>query len=83
MQIEGLIGCLKPVEHLTFLGVEIMDITTDRFLKPSEVCAMLRIGRTTLWSLRKSGKFPASIKIGNAERFTVADIEKLIVPKKS
>jgi predicted DNA-binding transcriptional regulator AlpA len=60
-----------------------MDITKEKFLKPSEVCAMLRIGRTTLWSLRKSGKFPASIKIGNAERFTVADIEKLIVPKKS
>ena len=60
-----------------------MDITKDRFLKPSEVCAMLRIGRTTLWSLRKSGKFPASVKIGNAERFTISDIEKLIVPKKS
>lgn len=74
-------GC---VEHLIFylFGVEIMDITTDRFLKPSEVCALLRIGRTTLWSLRKSGKFPASIKIGNSERFTVADIEKLIIPTK-
>lgn len=59
-----------------------MDIFTDRFLKPSEVCKLLRIGRTTLWTLRKSGKFPAGIKIGNSERFTVADIEKLITPAK-
>ena len=73
----------RTLDLFTFLGVEIMDITTDRFLKPSEVCAMLRIGRTTLWTLRKSGKFPASIKIGNSERFTISDIEKLIVPKKS
>ena len=59
-----------------------MDITTDRFLKPSEVCAILRIGRSTLWSLRKSGKFPASIKIGNSERFTLGDVATMIEPKK-
>jgi predicted DNA-binding transcriptional regulator AlpA len=59
-----------------------MDITQERFLKPSEVCAMLRISRSTLWNLRKSGAFPASVKIGNSERFTIADIEKMIEPKK-
>jgi hypothetical protein len=33
--------------------------------------------------LRKSGAFTPSIKLGKSERFTMADIEKLItVPKK-
>lgn len=59
-----------------------MDITQERFLKPSEVCAMLRISRSTLWNLRKSGAFPASIKIGNSERFTLGDVAKMIEPKK-
>jgi len=58
-----------------------MDITQERFLKPSEVCALLRISRGTLWNLRKSGQFPASIRVGNSDRFTVADIEKMIAPK--
>ncbi len=59
-----------------------MDITQERFLKPSEVCAMLRISRSTLWNLRKSGAFPATVKIGKSERFTVADIERLLSNQK-
>ncbi|PHX63582.1 MAG: hypothetical protein CK551_05305 [Planctomycetaceae bacterium] len=30
---------------------------------------MLRISRSTLWSLRKSVDFPASINLGKSERF--------------
>ena len=59
-----------------------MDISQERYLKPSEVCRLLRISRSKLWSLRKSGEFTPSIKLGKSERFTMADIEKLItVPK--
>lgn len=61
-----------------------MDFNKEQYLKPSEVCALLRISRSKLWSLRKSGVFTPSIKLGKSERFTLADIEKLItVPKKS
>lgn len=59
-----------------------MDISQQRFLKPSEICAMLRISRTTFWNLRKSGKFPASIRIGESDRFTLADVEALVSVKK-
>jgi predicted DNA-binding transcriptional regulator AlpA len=55
-----------------------MDITQEKYLKPGEVCKLLRIARSTLWSLRKSGAFTPSIKIGKSERYTMADIEKLI-----
>ena len=58
-----------------------MDISKERFLKPSEVCALLRISRSTLWSLRKTGDFPASFKIGKSERFAYADIEKIVSRK--
>lgn len=60
-----------------------MDITKEKFLKPGEVCRLLRISRQTFHNLRKAGKFPASIKIGNSERFTLADIERLTRVKKS
>lgn len=59
-----------------------MDISQERFLKPGEVCAMLRISRSTLWSLRKSGDFPASFRIGKSERFAFADIEKIVSANK-
>lgn len=60
-----------------------MDISKEKFLKPSEVCRLLRISRGTFHNLRRAGKFPASIKIGNSERFTLADIELLTGFKKS
>lgn len=59
-----------------------MDNSEERFLKPAEVCAVLRISRSTLWNLRKSGKFPASYMIGKSERFSLADIERLLSNQK-
>ena len=55
----------------------------EEFLKPGEVCKLLRISRQTFHNLRKAGKFPPSIRIGKSERFTLADIERNIQVKKS
>ncbi len=35
-----------------------------QLLKAKEVCRTFRIGRTTLWSMCKSGEFPRPIKTG-------------------
>jgi len=46
-------------------------------LTPREVCAALRIGRTTLWKLRRRGLLK-TIYIGRSPRFRREDVEALV-----
>lgn len=46
-------------------------------LTPAEVCALLRIGRTTLWALRKRGLL-RTIYVGRSPRFRREDVEALV-----
>lgn len=46
-----------------------------QLLKTGEVAAMLGVGRTTLWRLRKSG-FPAPIRLGHSQnRYRLCDVQ--------
>lgn len=55
-----------------------MPETTDRatLLTEREVIERLRIGRTTLWRLRRDGKLP-SVNIGRAVRYRLTDVIEL------
>ena len=46
-------------------------------LTPREVCSLLRIGRTTLWELRRRGLLRA-IYVGRSPRFRREDVETLV-----
>ncbi|ACY46970.1 helix-turn-helix domain-containing protein [Rhodothermus marinus] len=46
-------------------------------LTPREVCALLRIGRTTLWELRRRGLLRA-VYVGRSPRFRREDVEQLV-----
>lgn len=46
-------------------------------LTPAEVCGLLRIGRTTLWALRKRGLL-RTIYVGRSPRFRREDVEALV-----
>ncbi|WP_054686261.1 helix-turn-helix domain-containing protein [Rhodothermus marinus] len=46
-------------------------------LTPREVCALLRIGRTTLWELRRKGLLQ-TIYVGRSPRFRREDVEELV-----
>jgi len=46
-------------------------------LTPREVCALLRIGRTTLWELRRSGLLK-TVYVGRSPRFRREDVEELV-----
>jgi excisionase family DNA binding protein len=42
-----------------------------------EVCEMLRLSRTTVWELTRSGELP-SLRIGSARRYRLADVEAFL-----
>jgi excisionase family DNA binding protein len=47
-----------------------------RLLTASELADDLRIGRTTLWRLRKQQDFPAPMRVGNTLRWDAREVEK-------
>jgi excisionase family DNA binding protein len=49
---------------------------TALLLTERDVIERLRIGRTTLWRLRRDGKLP-SINIGRAVRYRAEDVRRL------
>jgi|LakMenEpi03Aug12_release.lakeMendotaPanAssembly.Ray.scaffolds.fasta_scaffold102408_8 predicted DNA-binding transcriptional regulator AlpA len=59
-----------------------MDILNDRFLKPSEVCKLLKISRATLWNWQKSGVLPPAFAIGSTCRYSEKDINQMIFRSK-
>ena len=50
----------------------------DRYLTPKEVVAMLKISKTTLHFLCKSGNFPPGIKIGHARRWSLTELQNFL-----
>ncbi len=46
-------------------------------LTPREVCTLLRVGRTTLWELRRKGLLKA-VYVGRSPRFRREDVEALV-----
>ena len=46
-------------------------------LKEEQVCRRLKIGRTTLWQLRRRGELPA-VHIGRAVRYRASDVRAFI-----
>jgi len=49
----------------------------ETILKTKDICARLRISRTTLWRLRQSGKFPQPTRVGgtNLQGWRESDFE--------
>ena len=52
-----------------------MDTHPQTLLSVAQVCARLGCSRTTLWSLRRSGRFPSGIQIGAQLRWRVATVD--------
>ena len=50
-------------------------------LSINQVCELLGICRTTLWSLRRSGQFPEGVQVGAQRRWRQGDIEAWIDTK--
>jgi prophage regulatory protein len=36
---------------------------TQRILRTSDVCSLLKLGRTTIWRLENKGEFPKKVKL--------------------
>ena len=51
---------------------------TEQLLSVVDVCAKLRINRTSLHGLRKAGKFPEPIRIGRSVRWRQCDIDAYV-----
>ena len=49
----------------------------NELLKEEQVCRHLKIGRTTLWQLRRRGELPA-VHIGRAVRYRASDVRGFI-----
>lgn len=47
-------------------------------LSSEDVCAMMKIKRTTLWRWRKEGKIVPVKSVGNRNLYRAEDIQKLI-----
>lgn len=57
-----------------------MDISNDRFLRPGEVCKILKISRATLWNWHKSGTLPATLVVGSTCRWSEKDLNNMANP---
>ena len=53
-------------------------MTADRLLKIPEVQQLLGLGRTALYNHIREGDLPKPIKIGNASRWRMSDLQAWI-----
>ena len=53
-----------------------MNSATNELITTMELAALLRVGRTGLWRIRKDPAFPQPIMIGRRPRWRRADIDR-------
>jgi len=58
-----------------------IDVANDEFYTQAELCARLRIGRTTFSNAKKAGNVPKSIKMMGKTLYPSSEVNKFIKEK--
>lgn len=54
-----------------------------QLVRPAELAKLLGVSRTSLWSWRKAGTFPAPVRLGACVGWKLADVEKYLDERKA
>lgn len=55
---------------------------TLQLVRPAELARLLGVSRTSLWSWRKRGKFPAPVRLGSCVAWKLEDVSRFLDERK-
>ena len=54
-----------------------------QLVRPAELAKLLGVSRTSLWSWRKAGTFPAPVRLGSCLRWDLAAVSRFLEERKA
>ena len=54
-----------------------------QLVRPAELARLLGVSRTSLWSWRKAGTFPAPVRLGSCVGWKLEDVSRFLDEKKA